>query len=199
MHEASALIEDCLFARNSTLPPTDPSGYSPAYQVLLTIDSPSPASVEFRRCTFHDAVEIEGHIFGGFPVQAGEIDLFSVQPAHNLALSLVDCILSGTVDEGAFMAAGVTNTSVHLDHCVVAMGGPYALGSLDPGGTETLTQDAVLFLDPVYVNVTVPPGPDSFDVRNSSLGTAGSDGGPLSGWGDFVGPVPTELVGIVAH
>jgi hypothetical protein len=195
---APILVERCLFARNSTDPNPSNLGTRSANNLALAVNSSSPASFEFRRCTFHDAVNTEGLIFGGLPVQAGEIDLFT-HVVHNLHLELVDCILSGTVDEGALMAAGVTNTSVHLDHCVVTMGGPYALGSLDPGGTEDLTQDAVLHVDPVYVNVTVPPGADSFDVRNSSLATAGSDGGPLSGWGRYVGPPAGPSHGILIH
>lgn len=76
---------------------------------------------------------------------------------------------------------------VTLNSSCVVLTGEHAVGELRPDAGGTLNFNSSIFIDPQYLNTDTPPDEDSFDVNSAFFGHAGPGGGPLSGWGDYVG------------
>jgi hypothetical protein len=171
---SSTLFEDCLIAHNCQIGSVSNVQIGPE-----TLGGPS--SLEFRHCTFHDVAPSVGPGAGYSQVS------ISSPSTENLSLHFTNCIFSGTEEEVAFDIRTGTNNVINLTNCAVVFEGPWALGGLTEGSSATLVQTDVINDCPAYLNTDTPPDDRSFDVGFESYRFAGPGGGPLSGWGDFVG------------
>lgn len=141
----------------------------------------SGVTAAFADCTFHAPTGVY-HMFSSGPDQ-------SAGNPNNLTFT--DCIFSGTT--GAVTRRPIDNRNVDnvsLVNCGIVTAGPYAMINPVPTGYSVTNP---IEADPIYLDVSVPPLADSFDVDNPNYGGAASGAGDLSGWGDFVGGAITEV------
>ncbi len=174
-----ATFTHCLFAgvHGSA---TDWTGFGepffiPGYVTNMTARGTSSTEnlISFQDCTFH-------RIQASPEYQRSPIEL----EIERVGAEFKNCIFSGGVDEDGTLIAGC---QVDFDHCAGVLEGSDALGNFGQSALSQVTYDFLTNNDPGYANITVPPNSFSFDVTNPAFAHAGPAGGPLTGWGDYVG------------
>jgi hypothetical protein len=174
----------CLFAENSVIPAGE---YSPLPGYNVITGAQAGVSVEFADCTFHEVVST---VVGTIP----PFDRPTELAVGGTNIRMTNCILSGSSDEVAFYPDAIV--SVDLTGCAVVLEGPHGLGALAASNEDHIHfHGPILRADPGYVDLGLPPGTASFDVRSVLYRAAGVGGDPLSGWGDYVGPLVIDANG----
>lgn len=137
----------------------------------------------FTDCTFYSPDNSDG-AFLRFDTSAGD------STGH--AFYFNDCIFTGAGQTDGAVAAdapsGALRATVGFSYCALTTTGTYAMGAdytLPPGGGLDVLTTACISDCPNYASLMVPTIDTSFDVRNEAFAEAASDGGPLSGWGDY--------------
>jgi len=178
---ADFVCEDSCFAQN---------GVDSVYHSNVRIDDASILDLAFTRCTFHDAV-----------YNGDDINISAT--ATDTSITLTDCVITGNGSTGASdtlnISSSSTNGNMTLNNCALVLQGPDALlGTYNGlyGKTSAVTQNNSYNGDPSYKSETFNNGDnaDYLDIGWYYYHDRASDGGALSGYGDYVGDVvPVEL------
>lgn len=187
------VISDSLFTGNivDPLPSLDI-----ASQIRSFILGDNPQSrIVFEDCTFHDVVQT----FVGSDEINAQIAL-ALFPAGSAEYEMRNCIFSGELDETAIHIFAEASQELTIRDSAIVMEGPYTLGGVGDAGPGNIELINCIYADPMYVQTDDPKAPGFFDVQNPAFATAGPDGGPLTGWGHYVGPLPPfEPSGMELH
>lgn len=108
----------------------------------------------------------------------------------DVIVTAVDSIFAGngtTIQNGINITAA-TPATMTLTNCALVTSGPYSVA----GATDVILVNSIND-DPLFVNVNAFLAPSFVDVRNPAYDGKASDGGPLSGFGDYV---VGELTGV---
>lgn len=181
-------ISDSLFAGNGASATGENDGNSSANLRVEFISALAGTDVVLDGCTFFDyavdgAATADAHV------------AITWDGAGELIIAATDCIFAGDSaevvgilsEDGENAPAGA---AINLSNSAVVTAGTYAIAGLG----EAVASAGVINDDPDFESVltTLPLGTNVFDVNAEAFAIAGPGGGPLSGYGQYVGSAPTS-------